>query len=673
MSVGAYPNLLSPLTVGFHTLKNRVVMGSLHTRLEHMDRQMEREVAFYAARARGGVALLITAACSPNWEGRIERGAHVLDSTTQLDIHRAITDAVHKEGAKMLLQVHHSGRYAKHDQVVGPSAIRSPINPRMPREMSEADIERTIEDFVRCAELSREAGYDGVEVMGSEGYLLTQFTALRANKRTDRWGGSLQNRCRFPVEIVRRIRSRLGNKFLLMYRISAADLVEGGLTADEIDYLARAIERAGADILSTGIGWHEAPVPTISYHVPRGAWRYGVARLKNVVRIPVVASNRINTPELAEELIREGEADLVALARPMLADPDFVNKAASGRADEINTCIACNQACLDYLFSDRPVTCLVNPKAAREIEFTAGPPPRKKRIAVVGSGPAGLSCAINLAERGHHAVLYEASAEIGGQLNVAKYVPEKVEFYELLRYFRRQLEINRIELHLNTRVAASDLVAQGFDHVVVAAGIEPRIPDIAGINHKSVASYTDIFFGRKKAGRRVAIIGTGGIGFDVAAYLLGEHRRHDYEAFYTEWGVDPLIETHGGLVPPASSECGYEITLYQRGNSKPGSRLGISTGWVIRSQLKNCAANVVTECRYHLIDDQGLHYTVNGEDRIAEVDTVVICAGQNSLRVLADELLQAGVTAELIGGARFADELDATRAIEEGARLAYRL
>jgi len=666
----AYPHLLSPLRIGTHTLKNRVIMGSMHTRLEMLDRPVEREMAFYEARARGGVSLIITAGYSPNEEGRIEEGAHVFDSATQIDHHRPVIAAVHAHGAKMLLQILHSGRYAKHDLIVGPSDVRSPINKRTPRAMSEADIERTIEDFVRCAVLARDAGYDGVEIMGSEGYLITQFVTPRANKRDDRWGGSLANRCRFPVEIVRRIRERLGRDFIIMYRISALDLVEEGLSGDEIDGVAQAVEAAGADILSTGVGWHEAPVPTISYHVPRAAWRFAVARLKKVVRIPVVASNRINTPEIAEGLIAGGEADLVALARALLADPDFVNKAADGRAEEINTCIACNQACLDYIFGDRVASCLVNPRAGREIEFTSAPTTRR-RVAVVGAGPAGLACAIESARRGHQVDLFEAGSDIGGQLNIAKRIPEKTEFNELLRYFRRQLEVTGVRLRLNTRISAEQLARSGFDRVVVAAGIEPRRLDIPGIDHPKVATYLDILSGRVQAGKRVAIIGTGGIGYDVAEYLLGTPETHlDAETFYREWGVDTAVRSQGGLVASTKSHAARSITLFQRSTGRPGDRLGISTGWILRGQLKKHGVEAIAGCSYTKIDDRGLHYRINDVDRVAEVDTVIVCAGQEPARALAEELKARGIIADLIGGARVASELDAVRAIDEGTRLA---
>jgi 2,4-dienoyl-CoA reductase (NADPH2) len=573
----------------------------------------------------------------------------------------------------MLLQILHSGRYAKHDLIVGPGTERSPINKRAPRAMSEADIERTIGDFVRCSELAREAGYDGIEVMGSEGYLITQFVTPRSNKRSDRWGGSLENRCRLPVEIVRRIRSELGPDFIIMYRISALDLVEQGLGSEEIDALARAVEAAGADLLSTGVGWHEARVPTISFHVPRAGWRFTAARLKQVVRIPVVATNRINTPEVAESLLAGGMADLVALARPLLADPDFVNKAAAGRADEINTCIACNQACLDYIFSDRPVSCLVNPRAGREVEFDDARATIGRRVAVVGAGPAGLSCAVEAAKRGHQIDLFEMGVEIGGQINLAKRIPEKTEFNELLRYFRRQIELSGVNLHLNTRVTAGALAQGRYDRIVIAAGVAPRLPDIPGIDHPKVAGYAEILSGRREAGPRVAIIGTGGIGHDVAEYLLGHSGHLDEAAFFREWGVDTSLHHPGGLTEPGEVRPARRITLFQRSSGRVGGRLGVSTGWVLRAQLKKRGVGSVSGCTYTRIDDRGLRYRVDGKEQLAEADTIVICAGQEPARSLADELKTHGIAADLIGGARFASELDAVRAIDEGARLALSL
>jgi 2,4-dienoyl-CoA reductase (NADPH2) len=677
----SYPHLLSPIRVGAHLLRNRVVMGSMHTRLEYLDDSMRREIAFYVERARGGVAMIVTAGHAPSEDGAMEEGSHVLASEEAALAHRPITDAVHAHGAKMLLQILHAGGYARVARAVSPSGVRSPINPVTPRALDGAEVERTIDDFVRCAQFARAGGYDGVEIMGSEGYLITQFTSLRTNRRDDDWGGSIENRCRFGVEIVRRTRAALGPDFLISFRISAVDLVEGGLSGDEIDHLARAVESAGADMLNTGIGWHESRVPTIAFHVPRGAFRYAVARLKRAVSIPVTASNRINTPELADEIIASGEADLVSMARPLLADPHFMRKAAAGRAADINTCTACNQACLDHIFSGQAATCLVNPKAAREIEFDETPPATRRRVAVVGAGPGGLACAIAAAERGHAVDLYEAGPEVGGQINLARRIPGKYEFAELQRYFRRQLQRLDVAVHLNTE-AGADLLARGrFDHIVVATGIVPRKPDIEGIGHPKVVSYIDVVMRRVKAGQRVAVIGTGGIGFDVAELLLeldvadlliDEFEPQTAEEFFNEWGVDPAIAAPGGLRAPLLPKSPRSVILMQRATSRPGARLGTSTGWILREKLKRRHLRTLTGVTYRRIDDAGLHYSVDGAERLLEVDTIIVCAGQEPSQRLARELRETGLTFDVIGGARLASELDAARAIDEGTRLAYR-
>ncbi len=668
-----YPILLSPLTVGAHTLRNRVVMGSLHTRLENEPDSIVRLTAFYAARARGGVALIITGGTSPNFEGRVEEGAQVLDSSDKLDEHRPIVDAVHEAGAKIVLQVLHTGINAKHPQIVGPGSKRSPINPRVPRELTSEEIEQTIEDFVNCALLARQAGYDGIELMGSEGYLISQFTAPRTNQRTDKWGGSFENRIRFPVEVMRRTREALGPDFLIIYRISAIDLVEGGLTGDEIDQLAVAIEKVGADALNTGIGWHESVVPTIATSVPRAAFSFAAARLKKVVSIPVVASNRINMPDVAEEILANGEADLVSMARPFLADPEFVIKAATGRTDEINTCIACNQACLDHIFTDRLATCLVNPKACHEAEFPDTPPEVKRRVAVIGAGPAGLACAATAAERGHEVVLFEAGTDIGGQLNLARRIPGKEqEFSELIRYFRRRLEKSAVELKLGAPVDAETLIAQHFDVVVLATGVKPRTPEIEGVDHAKVVGYIDVINGQARIGERVAIIGTGGIGHDVAELLTAPKTELMSNAeFFDAWGVDPTRQTRGGLKEPVKEHASREVTLMQRGTIKIGARLGKSTGWIHRVKLNRRGVKAMTGCVYHRIDDRGLHYSIDGEPGVLEVDNIVMCAGQDPEQGLLPPLEKAGVSVKLIGGARFASELDAKRAIDEGTRLAY--
>ncbi len=668
-----YPLLLSPIKVGAHTLPNRVIMGSLHTRLENEPDGVHRLAEFYAARARGGVGLVVTGGVSPNFDGRVEQGAWVLDSAQALEQHIPIVQAVHAAGGKIALQILHTGIYAKHDEIIGPSALRSVINPRQPRAFTVEQIEQTIEDFVNCAVLAQQAGYDGIEVMGSEGYLMTQFTASRTNKRDDEWGGSLENRIRFPVEVVRRTRERVGPGLLIMYRISAIDLVEGGLTGDEIDRLAQALEQAGADVLNTGIGWHESVVPTIATSVPRAAFAFAAARLKRVVSIPVVASNRINMPSVAEDILQQGQADLVSLARAFLADPDFVVKAATGRTDEINTCIGCNQACLDHIFTDRIASCLVNPKACHETEFAAAPPLKKLKVAVVGAGPAGLACAITAAERGHYVQLFEASGEVGGQLNLARRIPGKEqEFAELVRYFNKRLINTGVQVQLERRVDAAFLETQGFDKIVIATGIKPRTPRIEGIEHAKVVSYTDVILGRVQVGERVAIIGTGGIAHDVAEMLTTvQASPQTSQVFLSQWGVDPSIQFAGGLQTPVSESTKRSVVMLQRGTKKPGARLGKSTGWIHRTKLTKRGVTALSGCTYEKIDEQGVHYSTNGEPHLLAVDTIVLCAGQESEQDLANSLNGKISSLNLIGGARVATELDAMRAIDEGTRLAF--
>ncbi|MES2236422.1 MAG: NADPH-dependent 2,4-dienoyl-CoA reductase [Pseudomonadota bacterium] len=679
MSSPPFPTLFSPLQVGAHVLKNRAIMGSMHLRLETMDRPLQRQAMFYAERARHGVALMVTGGFSPNVEGLLEKGGPLLATPEQAAKLRGITEVVHAEGGRMLLQILHAGRYARIPSPVAPSVIPSRINHSIPRELTEAEIETTIEDFVRCAELAALAGFDGVEVMGSEGYLLNQFTVTRTNQRTDAWGGSVENRHRLPVEIVRRMRERLGVGFLIMFRISAMDLVEDGADAHEVAQLARAVEAAGADILNIGIGWHEARIPTIAFVVPRAAWRFAAARLKRVVAIPVVASNRINAPDVAEALLASGDADLVSMARPFLADPAFMHKAEHGRADEINTCIACNQACLDYIFLDRPATCLVNPRAGHELTFAEiKPSAGRRRIAVVGAGVAGLACAVTATEQGHCVTLFEAADTIGGQINYARQVPGKQEFNELLRYYRRRLEVLGVALRLGEKPDAVRLVAGKFDRIVIATGVRPRVPDIPGITHASVVSYPEVFSGRVIPGQRVVVMGAGGIGFDLAEFLC--HQPSDaqiaqdpIQQFQNTWGVDMSPDAHGGLKAAAPAQPFRQVTLVQRKPDKPGRTLGLTTGWALKASLQRYGVEMLAGCHYERIDDAGLHLTVNGEAQVLAADTIVLCTGQETERSLFEALCALGVTPDLIGGADEAAELDALRAIDQGMRCALQI
>ncbi|RSS44602.1 NADPH-dependent 2,4-dienoyl-CoA reductase [Streptomyces sp. WAC08241] len=668
-----YPHLLSPLDLGFTTLPNRVIMGSMHVGLEEAEHGFARMAAFYAERARGGAGLIVTGGIAPNEAGRPWDGGAKLTTAEEVAEHRVITDAVHREGGRIAMQILHFGRYAYHPALVAPSALKAPISPFVPNELTDDEVERTVEDYVRCAALAREAGYDGVEVMGSEGYLINEFIAAATNHRTDRWGGSYENRVRFPLEIVRRIRERVGEDFILVYRLSMLDLVPGGSTLEEVVRLAKEIEAAGATIINTGIGWHEARIPTIATSVPRGAYTWVTKRLMGEVSVPLVTSNRINTPEVAEEILADGRADLVSLARPFLADPDFVAKATAGRADTINTCIGCNQACLDHTFSLKITSCLVNPRACHETELVLSPTRRAKRIAVVGAGPAGLSCAVSAAGRGHAVTLFDAAAEIGGQLNVAKRVPGKDEFEETLRYFRVQLDERGIDVRLNTPVTAADL--DGYDEVVVATGVSPRTPAIEGVDHPSVVSYLDVLRDGAPVGERVAVIGAGGIGFDVAEFLTdgGEGASQDPETYFRQWGVDTSYENRGGLRTPERTAPPRQVHLLQRKETKVGAGLGKTTGWIHRTELKHRGVAMVAGVTYDRIDDEGLHVTIGGESRVLPVDTVVLCAGQEPRRDLYEELVAAGRTAHLIGGADVAAELDAKRAIDQGTRLAAAL
>jgi 2,4-dienoyl-CoA reductase (NADPH2) len=673
----AYPYLLSPLDLGFTTLKNRVIMGSMHTGLEDRFYHYGQLAAFYRERARGGVGLIVTGGISPNRQGWLLPFGGTLNCAGDLVNHRRVTRAVHKEGGKILLQILHAGRYGYQPLVVSASALKSPISPFRPRALSARGIEATIAAFVACARLAQRAGYDGVEVMGSEGYLINQFLCARTNHRSDRWGGAIDNRMRLAVEIVRRIRAAVGRDFIIMYRHSVLDLVDGGNTWDEIVHVAQAVQAAGATILNTGYGWHEARIPTIVTSVPRAAFADIAARLRSAVTIPVVASNRINMPDVAEGLLARGAADLVSLARPFLADADWVNKAAAGQADRINTCIACNQACLDHTFANQRASCLVNPRACRETELQYLPTPRRRRIAVIGAGPAGLSAATVAAGRGHAVTLFDAHDRIGGQFNIAMRIPGKEEFAETVRYFGRQLELTGVDLRLGERVTRADLLAGGYDDVIVATGVTVRTPRIPGIDHPMVLAYPDVLRGRVQTGRRVAIIGAGGIGFDTAAYLVDDAaapRPQPVADWMGEWGVDPAVRSPGGLAAPYASAPARGIWLLQRKTTRPGAGLGKTTGWVHRTALAKKGVVMLAGVQYERIDDAGLHITVGGAARLLEVDHIVICAGQDSLADLMPPAgTQGGPAFHKIGGAALAAELDAKRAIREGAELAARL
>lgn len=668
-----YPTLLSPLDLGFTTLPNRVVMGSMHTGLEEAENGFERMAAFYAERARGGVGLIVTGGIAPSERGCSAPGGAKLTTEAEAEEHARITSAVHAAGGRIAMQILHFGRYAHHPDLVAPSALKAPISGFTPRALTDEEVEETIEEFVRAASLARRAGYDGVEIMGSEGYLINEFIVAETNHRTDRWGGSYENRVRFPVEIVRRVREAVGEDFILIYRLSMLDLVPDGSTLEEVVHLARAVEAAGATIINTGIGWHEARIPTIATSVPRGAFTWVTEKLRGSVSVPLVTSNRVNTPEVAEEILASGRADMVSMARPFLADPDFVAKAAAGRSDAINTCIGCNQACLDHVFSLKITSCLVNPRACHETELVLSPTRTRRSVAVVGAGPAGLACAVTAAERGHAVTLFDAADEIGGQLNVARQVPGKEEFDETLRYFRTRLRELEVDVRLATRAEAGTL--DGYDEVVLATGVEPRTPPIQGVDHPSVVSYLDVLRDRAPVGERVAVIGAGGIGFDVAEYLTdsGEGTSRDPEAFLRGWGVDTTYAHRGGLRLPERPKPPRTVHLVQRKATKVGAGLGKTTGWIHRTELRHRGVTMIAGATYDRIDDDGLHLTVNGEQHVLPVDTVVLCAGQEPRRDLYEELRAAGRPVHLIGGADVAAELDAKRAVRQGTELAAAL
>jgi 2,4-dienoyl-CoA reductase (NADPH2) len=675
-----YPNLLKPLDLGFTTLRNRALMGSMHTGLEEAPNGFNRLAEFYAARARGGVGLIVTGGIGPNPEGAVFGGAAKMDTEEESDHHKVITKAVHEADGKICMQILHAGRYAYQKDLVAPSAVRAPINPMTPKELDAEGIEKQIQDYVNCAALAQRAGYDGVEIMGSEGYFINQFIVAHTNHRTDEWGGSYENRIRLPIEIVRRVRERLGESSIIIYRLSMLDLVEQGSTWEEVVQLAKAVEAAGATIINTGIGWHEARVPTIITPVPRGAFTQVTRQLRDEVSIPLITTNRINMPQVAEDILAQGDADMVSMARPFLADEDLIKKAMENREQEVNTCIGCNQACLDHTFMGKLTSCLVNPRACHETELTYVKTGAPRKLAVVGAGPAGMAFASVAAERGHQVTLFDSASEIGGQFNVAKLIPGKEEFYETLRYFKVMFEKYGVDVRLNTRASVESLSREGYDDIILATGVAPRVPDFEGIDHDKVMGYLDALHQRRPVGKKVAVIGAGGIGFDVSEFLVhsGDSPALNIEHFMKEWGVDLSVQHRGGIngVEPQVPAPAREIYLLQRKPSKVGKDLGKTSGWVHRASLRNRNVQMIPGVTYRKVDDEGLHITVTpkgeeqGEDHVLPVDNVIICAGQDSLRELQQGLLDAGQSVHLIGGSDVAAELDAKRAIAQGSRLA---
>ena len=672
----AYKNLLEPIDLGFTTLKNRVLMGSMHTGLEDKAKDFPKLASYFAERARGGVGLMVTGGFSPNIEGWLSPFGSKLSRKHEVKRHLQVTKAVHDEGGKICLQILHAGRYGYSPLCVSASNIKSPISPFKPRALSTKGVYRTIKDYANSAKLAQQAGYDGVEIMGSEGYFINQFLVSHTNKRSDEWGGSFNNRMRLPIEIIKAVRAAVGSNFIIIYRLSMIDLIEQGSTWEEVVELGKAVEAAGATIINTGVGWHEARVPTIATSVPRAAFTWVTGKMKDHVSIPVVATNRINSPEVANEVIAQGEADMVSMARPFLADADFVNKAAANQAELINTCIGCNQACLDHTFAGKRSTCLVNPRACYETELNITPAAIVKKVAVIGAGPAGLSAATVLAERGHKVDLFDKANEIGGQFNIAKQIPGKEEFYETLRYFKHKIKQTGVTLHLETAVDAQTLIDTGYDEVVLATGIKPRELNIEGSNHEKVLSYIDVIKHKAEVGKRVAVIGAGGIGFDAAEFLAhqGTSPSLDIKLFNKEWGVDSQYQQRGAFGQADPEPSPRQITMLQRKQSKMGKGLGKTTGWIHRASLKMKNVQMITGVEYTKVDDRGLHFTIQGgEPQVIECDHIVVCAGQLCNQDLLDELKPTNINTHLIGGAKLAGELDAKRAIREGFELACSL
>lgn len=665
-----YPHLFEPLDLGFTTIKNRILMGSMHTGLEESKNGFAKQAAYFAERAKGGVGLIVTGGVAPNRAGWTSPFGSKLSTRSEAKQHRLITEAVHAEGGKICMQILHTGRYGYHPLCVAPSAIKSPISPFKPWKLSNGGIKRTINDFVNCAKLAQEAGYDGVEIMGSEGYLINQFIVSKTNKRTDEWGGSYENRIKFPIEIVRQTREAVGKNFIIIYRLSMLDLVEDGSSWEEVEQLAKAIEKAGATIINTGIGWHEARVPTIATMVPRGGFSWVTKRLMGKLSIPLITTNRINMPDVAEKILADGHANMVSMARPFLADPEFPKKALEGRTDEINTCIACNQACLDHVFERKTASCLVNPRACKELSTIVLPATSKKKIAVVGAGPAGLSATVTLAQRGHEVHLFEAQSVIGGQFNIAKEIPGKEEFIETLRYYKRQMELHKVQIYLNSFFKQEQ--ASDFDEVVVSTGVSGRTLTIEGINDSKVLTYTDVVLHKKPVGKKVAIIGAGGIGFDVAEFLTNEES-NTIPTFMAEWGVDINYTTRGALQKNHATKSPREVYLLQRSKGKLGGGLGKTTGWIHRAALKMKKVKMIAEVSYEKIDSEGFHIKVAGVPHVLDVDNIVICAGQISNNQLYNSIKENYTNVHLIGGALEAGDLDAKRAIEQGYQIGIRL